>query len=648
MSGLGGFYNFDDRPADQETLVAMGNALAVRAPDGGNDVCSGSIGITYRAFHTNKESRLETQPLISPEGHLLTWDGRLDNREELLNLLRGQRGALDTDVGIVMTAYRTWGIDFLPKLIGDFALSLYDSLTRSLILARDVVGTRTLFYHIDKNRIIWSTELKALIDCASIELKVDEEYVADYLAASPEPFRSPYIGIQPVPPGYVVIIRNGKPQTNRFWGLNPHYELRYKTDAEYEEHFRSLLRDAVKCRLRVNGPVWAELSGGLDSSSIVCMADEILRNDSVQATKLETVSYVSSESHSSDETPFIRTVEKKTNRTSRYMRAEDYPMLAPFEDEDEILMPSLLHCFARRYKGLQELMVESGARVLVTGQGGDEVNCSKEDAAPELADLLLQRKLKDLHRRIQTWSQVYRRPYLDLLWKDALQPLFHGRIKTIFKQRPELTLPSWFDKRFVTRMNLAKRLPGPSDVFNFRLPSDQNQSAGFLSIVKSISAGSFQERCRLEFSHPYLHRPLVEFLQAIPQEQRVRPGEARSLMRRALRDLLPEQVAKRRSKGGPDEVLYRTLAREWPRLEPKFRNAHLCVRGYMDARSLQAALSRARHGCEPYTSALIRTLSLEFWLRALEGRKPELKLTPSLRNFSAKHTGKIVMATPRL
>src|SRR5262245_15210423 len=165
MSTLGGLYNYDGRLVNDEFLVAFGDALANRGPDGGDHFHNGPIGMVYRAFHTNKESRRETQPLVSHEGYTLCWDGRLDNRDELISMLRdGHVSSNSTDIAIVLASYRNWGESFLSRLIGDFALSLWDLRKRVLILARDAVGPRPLFYHSNENRIIWSSELSPLLD----------------------------------------------------------------------------------------------------------------------------------------------------------------------------------------------------------------------------------------------------------------------------------------------------------------------------------------------------------------------------------------------------------------------------------------------------------------------------------------------------
>ncbi|HKY28330.1 MAG TPA: asparagine synthase-related protein [Pyrinomonadaceae bacterium] len=617
MSTLGGICNFDGRVVSKQTLLSLADTSTRRESDGDSHARIDTVGMIYRAFHTNRESRLEKQPLVTHEGHILTWDGRLDNRDELLTQIRIDTSEVNTDVTIVMGAYHKWGVDFPLKLIGDFALALYDSHARTLILARDPIGTRTLFYDLSKHEIRWSSDLKPLLLLSPASSEIDEEYVTQFLIRSPGPDRSPYKHIRPVPPGHALVIRHGNARLHRFWSLDPQQRLRYKTDAEYEEHYRSLFHEAVKCRLRVDGPVWAELSGGLDSSSIVCVAHHILHEEEVQATNIETVSYVSDECSSADERTFIRDVEERLGIAGHHMKQENYQLFARFDGDGDIVMPNVLHCFANRYQALQEAILNSGARVLLTGQGGDEVNCSQESATPLLADLLKECKLIKLHKTIQLWSQVYKTPYVQLFW-EGLQPLLPTNIQSRLRPRPQHQVPSWFHPSFVSRLNVRERMLGTTDVFGFSSLSGRDQSVGFLSAVNSISAGSLRERYQLEVSHPYLHRPLVEFLQAIPYEQRVRPGEARSVMRRALLDLLPERIAKRRSKGGIDEVLYRALAQEWPRLRSMFETARVASHGYVDKQALIVALDRARHGYEPQTAHLFRTIALEFWLRALE------------------------------
>ncbi len=616
MSSLGGIYHFGGAPVDGRLLTALGEGLTARGPDGGNEARCGSVGMAYRAFHTNRESRLERQPLVSPNGCLLAWDGRLDNRDELLALLGDKLESDQTDAAMVMAAYQKWGVDCLRRLIGDFALSLWDPTIRTLLLARDPFGARTLYYHLSKEKIIWSSLLRPLLGLARTGLEVDDEYIAGYLTTLTELERTPYRGIQSVPPGSVVMTQDGRQRVQRFWSPDPQHEIRYRSDAEYEEHFRQVFQEAVRCRLRVDGPVWSELSGGLDSSSIVCVADEVLERGEAQASKLETVSYVFNESRTSDERVFIRYVEEKRGSAGHHLCEDDYRILADSADPVLTSIPNPLVCFAERQRRLCELMREQGVRVLLSGLAGDNLLWSAGEASPELADLLVQLKPFLLHRRIKAWSQAQKKTYWQTLWRGAVWPILSQRLRACCQSIWEV--PEWFDPAFVARMNLRERMLGPVDTFGFRLPSGRQQSSMLLTAIPAVSAGYHMDWGWIEMSYPFLDRRLVEFCLAIPCDQKTRPGEARSLHRRALGNVLPEKIAQRKSKRGPSEALCRALNREWPRLQDLFTDARVCARGYMDARGLREAIDRARHGQKAHSFEILKTLSLELWLRALE------------------------------
>lgn len=614
MSALGGIYHWDGKPVDEWALTALGNGLAAFGPDGGREIRSGSMGMAYRAFHTNWESRRERQPLVSRHGQMLTWDGRLDNREELIVLLRGAANHESGDAEIVMGMYQRWGVDFLPRLVGDFALSLWDPMSRTLLLARDPFGVRTLFYCYDADGMLWSSDLRAILAVPGVEIEIDDEYIARFLTRFPETWQTPYKNIYAVPHGSVVVVQGQRLRVQQYWSPDPNRELSCKSDAEYEERFRQLFRESVRCRLRADRPLMAQLSGGLDSSAVVCMADQIIENSEAQTPSLETLSYVYGEARTADETRFIRCVEEQRGKRGFHLKEEEGGCLSPSADEFFVSAPTFNHCFAERQRQQREVMKESNARVLLTGQGGDQVLYSSDNPDVLLADFITQWKFSQLHQHLQTWSRALKRPYFDLL-KLAAAPL----LPRLFRpSREQDTLPAWYDREFIARSNLSGFAFDGAAATSTHLPSKRDGQASLLALIRGLSAAYSQEWLGVEISHPYLHRPLVEFLLAIPVEQKLRPGETRSLMRRALRDVLPEQIVRRRGKQGPAEALCRALAREWPRLQPLFARAKVCERGYVKTQELHEALSRARHGTEPRIFSLLMTISLELWLRSIE------------------------------
>src|SRR6266851_2113845 len=315
MSVQFGRWNFEGQPPSPDYIEKVGAALAPYGPDGNETYSKRGVNIYYRAFHTTKESRRETQPHISSSGAVITWDGRLDNRAELVSGLRDALTICSTDVAIVAAAYEEWGADCFAKLIGDWALSVWNPVNRSLILAKDPIGTRHLYYSIDKDQITWSTILDPLVRFAGKTFAICEEYIAGWFSCFPAAHLTPCVGIHSVPPSSSVLLRPGRCTVSKYWDFDPEKKIRYRTDAEYEEHFRTVFAKAVRRRLRSDCPVLAELSGGRDSSAIVCMADSVIARGAAETPRLDTISYYDDSEPNWNERPYFTKVEEKRNRT---------------------------------------------------------------------------------------------------------------------------------------------------------------------------------------------------------------------------------------------------------------------------------------------------------------------------------------------
>src|SRR5260370_5816605 len=152
--------------------------LAPYGADSNESYSEGGIKILYRAFCTTKESHREAQPRTSASGAVITWDGRLDNRAELISDLRDSLTIASTDVAIVAAAYEKWGSDCFAKLIGDWALSIWNPINRSLLLAKDSIGTHHLFYSFDNHQVTWSTILDPLLRFSGKTFAICEDDVS--------------------------------------------------------------------------------------------------------------------------------------------------------------------------------------------------------------------------------------------------------------------------------------------------------------------------------------------------------------------------------------------------------------------------------------------------------------------------------------
>jgi asparagine synthase (glutamine-hydrolysing) len=180
MSVQFGKCNFDGRPVDPHDLDEVRPLLAPYGPDAEGCLCKDNYGILYRAFHTTKESRRETQPHVSKSGAVITWDGRLDNREDLIQRLGGGLSAGSTDLEIVAAGYERWGTNAFAALVGDWAISVWNPKDQSLVLVKDFIGTRHLYYSVDKYRAAWCTILDPLVLFAERSFKLEEEYLAGW------------------------------------------------------------------------------------------------------------------------------------------------------------------------------------------------------------------------------------------------------------------------------------------------------------------------------------------------------------------------------------------------------------------------------------------------------------------------------------
>jgi asparagine synthase (glutamine-hydrolysing) len=624
MSSLAAIYNFNCKPlrdTQREQLETLWNRLEKRGPDGGDIILDGPVGMCYRAFHANQESRTEKQPFIRHNNLLMSGSLRLDNRDELIASLRSLLTVKEktSDVELGLAAYEKWGDMFPRHLIGEFALTVYDPASQKCLLTRDHIGTRPLYYHYNNERLICCSDLGALLEVSGIPLEPNDEFVAGYLMYDPEPELTAYRNIYSVKPFHVVTFHvDGRRRESRYWDLGAIKPIRYKTDAEYEEGFRFHFTNAVRGPLRTDRPVFSDLSGGLDSSSIVCMAHKLIENSDVPAPELITSSLISSGSPTSDQTSYIRCVQEHVGREGHLIDEYDHPLFSTMSVENAFVnLNPLLFCEAK-HRYVASLMRESNARVLLSGVGGDEITCGQQNPTPELADLLVALRFKSLHDRIQAWSKRTRRPYLSLL-SNTLISLLPRPLQARY-QKPGMT-PNFLRSRFVKDFSL-RSLGMPAAPFACDRPSGKDQAAGFYTAMRGIATGYRSELTPGYISYPFLARPFVEYMQAIPHTQRVQLGKRRFLMRRALKNVLPEMILKRKDKGDPQETVNRAFMREWSRLRPFFKDSRIASHGYVDNALFLSAVEDYRLGKGIHLVMVLKLLSLEFWLRRLEGMEP--------------------------
>ncbi|HWR15473.1 MAG TPA: asparagine synthase-related protein [Terriglobales bacterium] len=612
MSVQFGKCNFDGKPMDLGDLDKARALLVPYGPDGEGLICKDNCGILYRAFHTTKESYREVQPHISKYGFVLAWDGRLDNRKELVEEIGGEISLDSTDVEIVAAVYQRWGTTAFAKLIGDWALSVWNPKDQSLVLAKDFVGTRHLYYSIEGDEVTWCTLLDPLVLLAKRALKLEEDYIAGWLSFFPAAHLTPYIGIYSVPPSAFVLLTKRGRQVTKYWDFDPGKRIRYRSDAEYEEHFRLAFGRSVRRRLRSDSPILAELSGGMDSSSIVCMADCISTQGSEPCPRLDTVSFYDDSEPNWNERPYFTTIEARRGRSGCHIAAEPLRLLPwGMRTGAPALIPNCVPASDEVTRVLAECMESQGNRVVLSGVGGDEVTGGVPTPIPEIQDLLACGRFTTLRGQLRTWALSKRRPWVHLLLESvsAFCPIVWHSAKCS-------QLPSWLRPAFVRRHQCAMRgyesrvkLFGP-------LPSFQENISVLNLLRRQLACGFLPRKPNYEKRYPYLDRNFLEFLYAIPREQIVRPGQRRSLMRRSLRGIVPDEVLERRRKAYLSRGPASMISAEWPHLVSASRAMVSSSVGIVNREAFCEALQRAKEGQAVSIVPLMRTFDIEFWLQS--------------------------------
>jgi asparagine synthase (glutamine-hydrolysing) len=618
MSVQFGRWNFDGLSPAPGQIEEACQVLAPYGPDGGSSYSKGSVNILYLAFHTTRESRQEIQPYALKSGIVVTWDGRLDNRAQFIALLRDSLSPDSADVSVVAAAYERWGTDCFARLIGDWALSIWNPNERSVILAKDFVGTRHLYYSLDDEQLTWSTVLDPLILFTRKIFALEEEYIAGWLSAFPATHLTPYAAVRSVPPSSFVRIEVARHTLTKYWDFDPNQKIRYKSDAEYEEHFRTIFAESVRRRLRSDSPVLAELSGGMDSSSIVCMADALIARGSADTPRLDTVSYYDDSEPHWNERPYFTKVEEKRGRMGCHIDVNaENNFSRQCESYSFSASPGNSNSSSKAASQLATYITAQGNRVVLSGTGGDEMTGGVPTPLPELEDLLATAGLCDFCHQLKIWALNKKMPVFHLLFKTlrGFVPVASIRIPRNEQSTPWLTAS--FAKRHRNALGGYEsrlRLFGP-------LPSFQENISTLDALRRQIACDALRREPLVEKCYPYLDRNLLQFLFSIPREQLVRPGHRRSLMRRALVGIVPEELLNRRRKAFVARSPATFIATQWTGLAETSQNTLLSSLGIVDQDALFAAVQKARHGQELPVVTLMRTLTLERWLRAVRNQE---------------------------
>ena len=354
----------------------------------------------------------------------------------------------------------------------------------------------------------------------------------------------------------------------------------------------------------------------MDSSAIVCMADEINANEG--GTPVDTVSYYDDSEPNWNERPYFTVVEEKRGRIGHHIDVRNQNEWQPFDDDS---LPAWTPAFAggssEAHRQFRDCLTARGNRVVLRGIGGDEMLGGVPNPLPELADLLVGCRLGPLAHQLKAWALILRRPWFHL-FRDTVRLFLPQSLRG---RAPESKPPRWLTSHFAERYQSAL-LGYCSRIKAFCLPPSFQENLFTLDALRRQLVCSVPPtQPPYEYRYPYLDRDLLEFLFAIPREQLVRPGQRRSLMRRALRGVVPDKILDRKRKAfvsrAPALAIRASLARRQGGREVLF----LGSLGFVDEDKFVGEMKKTLSGGDVAVVPLLRALILESWLQSLLERR---------------------------
>jgi asparagine synthase (glutamine-hydrolysing) len=541
------------------------------------------------------------------------WTGvgmaQLHSADQSAYALKGSRKA-SSDLETLVGCIAQQGPLAVSNLIGDFAFVCWHPARRELVAARDTFGRWRLHFAKSRHLLAFSTRASLLADEESYDL----EFIAEYLvnghgAAGHTAFR----GVEAIQPAEVYSLRNSQSRRTRYWtipSIGWIQESRYCRGDRIVERFREHFSTAVRRALGQRADVWSELSGGMDSSSVVATVSALVSTGAVRHGLGGVVTYANAAGSGGD-TQHAALVAQHCAVPQRLLTDwwgwQDDDRGAPLFDQ-----PGRVATYALTRR-VTQLVCGAGGRVMLSGLGADLYLRPHLDQA---ADRVARGDVRGCAEALLQWAVATRTSFWKMAFDHGIYPLMPALARQVLA-RTAWRVPRWIAPDFARAFELRSRTPA-TKLYQGR-PGDKVRAAlsdRFRTEEQYMHREMLGEP-NLEWRYPYLDRALVEFALGLPTQWRFGKGESKLLLRESMRDMLPEQVRTRRGKGGlqPDQQL--ALRREREKLLLLFRHPILCQLGCVLPTKISEAIATAHESKHSSGFARIyHALSLEIWLQS--------------------------------
>jgi len=612
MCGICGVVNFDrHEPVDRDILRGMRDTIAYRGPDASGLYVDGAVGLAHRRLSIIDVASGH-QPMTNEDGSVcIVFNGEVYNYIELRKAyLEGRhRFESTSDTEVMVHLYEEFGVDCVKLFNGMFAFALWDRRARTLMLARDRVGVKPLYYTVQDGTLVFASEIKALLAHPKVRTRVDASAVDEFITygyvQSP---RTAFEGILRVPEGHVLTWHDGALKTTQYWDVTFVPDER-RSEQDHVDRVRELLTDSLKLRLRSDVPLGVLLSGGVDSSAVVAMLSR-------EVGKVKTFSIGFDAGDNYNELHHARRLAEHfdTDHHEMILRPQEFrdfiPRFAHFMDEpvtEAAAIPLYFVC----------QLTAKHVKVVLSGEGSDELFAGYPAyrrmqileryrrlpaAARRVVEPILQRALSNskLARYLDLAGSPLERRYsgghlYDVRLRDALyRPDFNAEVGDPFAAiAPVYAASRGWD-------TLGRLLYLDTKTW---LPNDILIKADRMSMANSI-----------ELRVPFLDYRLIEYAASIPSRYKLRGSTSKYILKRALRGLVPQWILDRKKMGFPTPLalMFRGELHDYVKAVLFDSRAD---RGYFETREVRRLVDEHVAGRADHHTALWRLLVLEEWHR---------------------------------
>jgi asparagine synthase (glutamine-hydrolysing) len=568
------------------------------------------VGLGHRRLSIIDLSEYGKQPMSLDDSLFVVFNGEIYNYLELKSALENEGVIFQSksDTEVILQLYKKYGKECLNKLRGMFAFSIYDKKKNTLFCARDRFGIKPFYYYQDSNKFVFASEIKGIFCDASIVKEPNDKMIYDFLMfnRTDHTEQTCFLNIYNLRPGHYIWIESNMLTITK-WYEPPTLVESNLSEEEQIKRFKNKLEESVTLHLRSDVPVGAELSGGMDSSSIVCLMKQQLG----QNAAISTFSAVFDEKWIKDERKYIQAVVEKTQVKSFYttptvqnlmrnLRNFIYHQEEPVPDISVYIAFSVLH-----------LIKEHNVKVVLNGQGADELLGYEYMAAFYFYELLRSKKFLILMRELRAFAltqkfnvffslKVFAFLLLPGFLKDRAVKLSNPIISPAFER--EYHSHSKFTEHFMSAKSL-------------------NESVVLHLLHKLTHLLRYEDKNSMAHSIetrvPYLDHELVEETVNVSSSLKIRNGRLKHILRESMKDLLPSVVIDRNNKIGyeaPDSLWFKD--KDFMHLlHETFSSKTFLSRKYYDHQKVLELLEQQKSGKKDYTRVLWKVFCLEMWFK---------------------------------